>query len=299
MNGQKSIKFFWLLLIVVLFAAFAAAVFWKTGLPKKIAGIFSSPGALRGSPGETFKETFGESQVIDETAKMSGSASSDWWVNSGGQMIAEEGVGKTIQGDLPEDSRWRKNYSAGNPEDTDGGRHPQNIFRLVTRSQWKNFDQEAYFRVNKINLSASENRNDSNGILLFNRYENGDNLYYTGLRVDGSAVIKKKYDEKYYTIGEKKVFSGEPYDREKNPNLLPLGEWIGLKSEFRNTPDGDVEMKLFIDKGKTGNWQLAVSAVDDGRKEYGKNILSDEGRGGIRTDFMDVEFSEYKISEIK
>jgi hypothetical protein len=298
MEKQKSIKFVWLVLVIGLISAFAAAVFWKTALKEKAAGIFSSPGVSSDSPKEAFSEAFQGDETLDETAKMSGSLSSKWWVNSGGQMIVGEGAGKTIQGELSPDSKWYRKYKSGNSRDTDGGVHPQNIFRLVTRTKWQNFVQQAYFKINALNLSQSENRNESNGILLFNRYEDGDNLYYAGFRVDGLAVIKKKYGGKYYTISEKKIFPGEPYDREENPNLLPLGEWIGLKSEFQNTPEGDVGIKLFIDEGKTGNWELAVSAVDDGRKEFGKNILSDEGYAGIRTDFMDVEFSDYKISEL-
>ena len=125
-----------------------------------------------------------------------------------GQMIFENGIGKTIQGDFPEGSKWQKKYEKSNPKDTDNGTHPQNIFRLVTKAKWQNFDQEAYFRINRLNLSSSDNRNESNGILLFNRYEDGDNLYYTGLRVDGTAVIKKKYAGKYYTLSEKVFFPG-------------------------------------------------------------------------------------------
>jgi hypothetical protein len=247
----------------------------------------------------TFTEDFQKKETINETAKISESTSSDWWVNSGGLMATGGGIGETIQGDLSADSEWFGKYKKSNPKDTDEGAHPQNIFRLVARGNWDNLRQEAYFRINKINLSESLNRNESNGILLFNRYEDGDNLYYTGLRVDGSAIIKKKYGGTYYTLSEKKIFSGEKYDREKNPNLIPLGEWIGLRSEFRNTPDGDVEIKLYVDEGKTGNWKLASSVVDDGRKEFGKHILSDPGHAGIRTDFMDVEFTGYKIEELK
>ncbi|OGI27015.1 MAG: hypothetical protein A2359_04305 [Candidatus Moranbacteria bacterium RIFOXYB1_FULL_43_19] len=299
MEKQKSIKFIWLILVFGLLLAGATAVFWRTALKEKAAGIFSSPDASFNSPKKDFNENFQKDEVINETAKMSRSQSPDWWVNSGGKMIIEEGVGKTIQGEISPDSEWYKKYKSSNSRDTDGGVHPQNIFRLVTRTKWQNFIQQAHFKINALNFTESENRNESNGILLFNRYEDGDNLYYTGVRVDGLAVIKKKYGGKYYTMSEKEIFPGEPYDREKNPNRLPLGEWIGLKSEFQNTPDGDVEIKLFVRVGKTGNWQLAVSAVDDGRKDFGKNILSDAGYAGIRTDFMDVEFSDYKISETK
>ena len=294
-NGRKPEKKFpaiYLIVLVLVLGIVAAVI-----ISKKTGNIPSSPGSGTTSGKKTFEEDFQKNGIINETAKMSESASADWWVNSGGMMTAGGGTGKTVQGELSQDSEWFGKYKKSNPEDTDGGLHPQNIFRLVTRGKWDNLVQEAYFRVNKMNFSESPNRNESNGLLLFNRYQDGDDLYYTGLRVDGSAIIKKKYAGKYYTLSEKKFFPGEKYDRDKNPNLLPLGEWIGLRSELRNTPEGDLEIKLYVDEGKTGSWKLAASVVDDGRKEFGKQIISDEGHAGIRTDFMDAEFSGYKISE--
>ena len=248
---------------------------------------------------KTFREDFQKDATLNETAKISESKNPDWWLNSGGLMTSGNGIGKTVQGDLSSDSEWFEKYKKNNSRDTDGGRHPQNIFRLVTRGKWNNLVQESYFRINKINLSESENRNESNGILLMSRYEDGDNLYYTGIRVDGSAIIKKKYEGDYFTLNEKRIFQGEEYDRDENPNLLPIGKWIGLRCELRNTPDGDVDIKLFIDEEGDGNWKLAASALDNGKKEFGTNIISDEGHAGIRTDFMDVEFSGYKIAEVK
>ena len=101
-----------------------------------------------------------------------------------------------------------------------------------------------------------------------------------------------RYPKKYF-------FRVPEYDRNENPNLLPMDEWLGLKAEFRNTPDGNVDVKLYAKVGKNGEWKLAASVIDDGRKEFGTHIIDGEGHAGIRTDFMDVEFSNYKISEIK
>ncbi|OGI26467.1 MAG: hypothetical protein A3J76_00765 [Candidatus Moranbacteria bacterium RBG_13_45_13] len=293
-DRKKPVKLFGIIMLILLVAA--AGVFLIEKLASRPGGLFSSKDG-GGSETKTFEENFQKNEIVDETAKMSESASADWWVNSGGLMTVENGVGKTVQGDLSSDSKWYQKYESSNPADTDGGMHPQNIFRLVARSKWKNFRQQAYFKINAINRSESENRNESNGLLLMSRYEDGDNLYYAGVRVDGAAVIKKKYDEDYYTLSEKKIFAGEEYKRDSNPNLLPVREWIGLRSEFRNTDDGDVEIKLYVSKGKNENWKLALTVVDDGRKKFGENILSDEGYAGIRTDFMDVEFSDYKIAE--
>lgn len=288
MNKQTLLRILWISSLGILFLAAAVGIFWRED-----SNV--SPGGEK----TAFEEDFQENELIEETARMSESSSSDWWVNSGGLLEMSGGTAGTIQGDLPEDSKWAKKYASGNSEDTDDGAHPQNIFRLVTKGKWRDFGQQAYFRINKLNLSSSENRNESNGILLFNRYEDGDNLYYTGLRVDGTAVIKKKYEGKYYTLAEKVFFPGEEYDRDENPNRLPLNVWIGLRSELSNTDDGDAEIKLYVDEKRNGEWKLAASVRDDGRKEYGKNILSDEGHAGIRTDFMDVELADYRILEVK
>ena len=245
---------------------------------------------------KTFTDEFAGSYKLEEDGKRADSTNPDWWVNSGGRMIVSDGTGKTIEGDLEPSDKWFKSYKKNNPDDTDGGAHPQNIFRLVGREKRQNFSQEVYFRINKINLSASENRNESNGFLLFNRYQDGDNLYYTGLRVDGYAVIKKKLDENYHTLSEKKVFSGSDYDRDKNPNLLPVNKWMGIRSEVKTNSSGGVEISLFYRESRDqGDWKLVSHYVDTGQKD---DEIMAPGYGGIRTDFMDVEFDEYKIIDI-
>jgi hypothetical protein len=250
-----------------------------------IAAVVKSP----------FYYKFNGNSVLDETGKMDDSSSPYWWLNSGGQFYLKDGIGKTIQGELPALNKWRIAYAVSNPIDTDDGYHPQNIFRLVTRSKWQNFQQEVYFKIIKINMSASPNRNASNGVLLFNRYQNGNNLYYTGIRVDGTAVIKKKINGTYYTLDQKPFYySDVPYNRDINPNLIPGQKWIGLRSEIKTNSDNTVSIKIFIDKDKTGNWILAAEAEDDG-KSYGGAAILNEGYAGIRTDFMDVEFDDYKI----
>jgi hypothetical protein len=245
-----------------------------------------------------YRDDFSSGKYLEETGSLEENTSNNfWWLNSGAYFISEEGITKTIQGDLEKEDEWRKLYSKNNPRDTDNGFHPQNIFRLVTRNLWMDLQQEAYFRIVKDNKSASEYRNDSNGLLFFNRYQDGNNLYYTGIRVDGYAVIKKKIKGKYFTMAYSKIFPGK-YDREANINLLPHDVWIGLRSEVVNEDDGSVRIKLFLDKEKNGNWELIAEAKDDGKKYGGESILK-SGHAGIRTDFMDVEFDDYKIEELK
>jgi len=242
-------------------------------------------------------EDFSTTYMVKEAGSMGSSQSPGWWLSSGAYFYSANGIGSTILGALPALDPWRVAYFISNSLDTDNGYFPQNIFRLVLRSQWQNFTQEAYFKIVKDNLTASPNRNASNGLLLFNRYQDAFNLYYTGLRVDGYAVIKKKINGIYYTMAYKPFINGQAYNRDSNPNLLPKNVWIGLRSVVQNNSDGTVNIKLYVDNAKTGNWVLTAEANDDG-KTYGGAAISSEGYAGIRTDFMDVEFDDYKITKI-
>ena len=123
------------------------------------------------------------------------------------------------------------------------------------------------------------------------RYLDGNNFYYAGVRTDGTAIIKKKYFGTYYTLSSKKIFPGV-YDRGLNPNLLPKDKWIGIRSEVKNV-NGESIIKLYMDENKNNNWILILEARDY-KKSQGYPILS-SGYTGIRTDFMDVEFDDYKL----
>lgn len=238
-----------------------------------------------------FYYNFSWSGQLEEAASESLSRSPYWWLNSGGRMYFEEGVGKTIQGSLGANDYWRILYSTNNPTDTDNGYHPQNIFRLLTRGKWQNFEEQAHFLINRDSLSSSPNRNASNGLLFFQRYLDGDNTYYSGIRVDGAAVIRKKIKGQYYTLAYRKIFEGT-YDRSKNPNLLPKNKWLGLRSGIATNNDGTVSVTLYLDKEGNGRWSKILEAKDDGKSSGGAPILGD-GFAGMRTDFMDVSFDNY------
>jgi hypothetical protein len=268
---------------------------------KKIrnSGTIQQKQAVVASAPLEFSGSFQNNETLEEAGEMKSSKNSFWWLNSGGLAVFADGVLKTNIGNLADNNFWRTLYSQTNARDTENGYQPQNIFRLVTRNKWQDLSQELYFKIDKINLSSSEFRNESNGVLLFNRYYDGDNLYYAGLRVDGDAVIKKKIAGKYYTMEETNVFTnGQKYDTVNNPNVLPTDVWIGIRSEVKNMDDGSVEVKLYMDKDNSGNWALVLDTKDK-KNKYGKKLLSDPGYAGIRTDFMDVELKNYKISELK
>jgi hypothetical protein len=186
-----------------------------------------------------FSSDFNTDLLLEETGRMEESASPDWWVNSGAWFVQRCGVGSTWIGETPADSKWRGLYTLSNPQDTDRGAHPQNLFRLITRSEWGDSAQQVYFRILADNLSASANRDRSNGVLLFHRYRDAQNLYYAGARVDGSAVIKKKTGGVYATLAEAPLFPGS-YDRTGAPDLIPHGVWIGLRTVLYTIRTGAV-----------------------------------------------------------
>lgn len=246
---------------------------------------------------KVFNDAFAVDKKIEEAGEMDRSLDPHWWLNSGAYFIQEGGLGGTIQGEVSENSVWFERYGRAKPGPTDGGLHPQNIFRLVTRSQWQNYSQQVYFRVVSDNLSDNSSQNASNGLLLFNRYQDGDNLYYTGIRVDGAAVIKKKQGGTYSTLALADYFSDPVlYDRLANPNLLPKNVWIGVRSQVTTEPEGVVNIKLFLDLERTGQWDLVLEA-EDRDQQFGIGPILEAGFAGIRTDFMDVEFDDYEISE--
>ncbi len=240
--------------------------------------------------------TFGVNDTLEETGTEQESTSSSWWLNSGAILKVEDGVGKTIQGSLGTYDHWRFLYSSSNPIDTDNGFHPQSIFRLLSRTTWQDFNQEAYFNVVKDNVSDSPNRNESNGLFLLSRYLDHDNFYYVGLRVDGAVVIKKKYQGVYYEMAYKQLLPGPAYDHQENPSLIPKNQWLGIKSTIKNNLDGSVAVTMYTDLDHSGIWTQVAEATDNGSKTYGGPPITNAGHVGIRTDFMDVLFDNYKIN---
>ncbi len=248
------------------------------------------------TPKPSFSDNFSKSYTLEENSPMEASSSPDWWVNSGGRMYMKDGVANSIFGELPTNDVWRLDYKDYSPVDTDQGYHPQNLLRFVQRDNWTNFNQSAYYKISKYHLSESDHRAESNGLLLFNRYVDGFNLYYAGIRVDGTLIIKKKKNGNYYTMAQKQVIPGT-WNRDSNPNLLPLNTWIGLKTNVTTLSGGKVSVKLYYDIGRKGSWTFGMEAIDDGKSYGGSSILS-KGHAGIRTDFMDVSFDDYSITEL-
>jgi len=290
MNGMRKHKGFILPLFLALAVLLALNLLPGSSLNPKPPRYVAAVSIV--SP---FVYTFKSTGVLNEASNMEESTSPYWWLNSGGQFIIEGGFGNTMLGDAPLWSYWRLLYALTNPTDTDLGAHPQNIFRLVSRSTWENVRMEAQFKILKDNWSTSPNRNASNGLLLMNRYVNDDTLYYAGIRVDGLAVIKKKYDGVYYTMAQKQEFAGT-YVAGERISMLPHQIWIGLRSETITNTDGSISVKLYMQK-EGGTWKKLLEARDSGA--YGGTPpIAASGFVGMRTDFMDVRFDSIRIETV-
>lgn len=280
------------LLAVIAFCGILVVILLTQGVGSARQG----PAAAILAPHLPFTYSFKIDGVLEEAGSMRQTTSPYWWVNSGGRLILKDGTGMTIQGRLSTFDRWRLQYNAANPVDTDDGYHPQNLFRLLSRSKWQNPRVEGELFIVADNLSESPNRNESNGVLFISRYQNEDTLYYAGIRVDGHAVIKKKYRGTYYTMAEQSIFPGS-YDPDTSPNLLPHSDWFALRVETITIPEG-VLISLFMRDGTEGSWVPLLSAVDDGSTYDGTPIIENAGFIGIRTDFMDVQFRTIHIEEL-
>lgn len=239
--------------------------------------------------------TFDGRRIIEEAGSIDESADACWWLSSGAQFEMRDGLGRTVQGELPRDADWRRRYAESNPVDTDDGAHPQNLLRLVARNRWGDFRQEVRFKIQHVNLSKSAERGEWSGVLLFLRYQDSDNLYYAGLRMDGTAVIKKKLAGQYTTLAQQPVYAQPTaWDRERHPSLLPMRHWIGLAAAIRTDADGAVHITVSVRDGERHEgWRRVVEAVDEGRDGA---VLRNPGHAGLRGDFMDLEFSDYAIS---
>lgn len=294
--GLKKLIMAATILVGLIFIGFSYSLFSNVIDAGKFLASPSGNGSKHSPESPEKPIMYGESAAVTlyETEKDKDSKNPYVWVNSGGLLFVEDNIGKTVSGELPPDSFWRIIYSLHNPIDTDNGFHPQNIFRLITRYDIKNSDQEAYFKINTYRNSQSPNRNESNGIFFLSRYDRSGNTYYSGIRVDGAAVIKKKQGGSYTTLVYTPLFPGN-YDRRDNPNLLPTSKWIGLKLTTVGDKKSGVSLVLYADMAGNGNWIEAVRFTD-----YGMNYspIIDSGRGGIRSDFMDLEIKGYKIQEI-
>lgn len=276
----------------------AAALTYSSPPSDEPESVREEPGAIR-----PFAEWF-ERAVADNsgtkkevTLRESGSPAErqkeNLWLNSGGIFfVSGAGEGRTLMGDLPPLSFWKIAYFLSSRTDTDNGAHPQNLFRLLTTDRFLDLEQELSAVIVESHASKSTNRNASNGVFLMGRYQDNDNLYYMGVRVDGAAVIKKKAGGVYHTLGYTTVWPGS-YDRFHSPTLLPQRKPFGIRARITQSGSSAVRIELSVDREGTGSWKRVLHVTD--RIAGDAPAIRDPGLAGIRTDFMDVEFKQYIV----
>ncbi|HVS79645.1 MAG TPA: hypothetical protein VHF05_01570 [Candidatus Paceibacterota bacterium] len=232
--------------------------------------------------------------TLEESDGFDTSASPLYWLNSGAEaLLSSSSSWSTVKGDLAAGSKWHEEYASSNSTDTDGGIHPQNLFRIFTRGVYGDGAYSAYAKIDRIVASASPNRNSSNGVFLMIHAEDSDNLYYAGLRVDGNAVIKKKIGGTYYTIAETPLFAYAPYNRDTRPDLLPLNTWLGMKADVKTLPDNSVQIEFSIDLSGEGSWIPILSVTDAPKGNV--QTLPGPGHAGIRSDFMEMSIRDFRV----
>jgi hypothetical protein len=180
---------------------------------------------------------------------------------------------------------------------------------MVNRNIWSgNYTEELYFKYSEYNNMTNakgKNLGAENGFSLMVNYKDADNLYYVGLRADGFAGIKKKIGGEYSELQNPvKVFPGvyKHYD-----NLIPQDKWIGLRAvvEHRQNsgsnimPGKDqVYIAMYIDEkgdsssSSSSSWKYVTSYLDQGET---KTTIFKQGHTGIRTDFIDAQFKDFKV----
>lgn len=277
--------------IIIILYVLSTNAFTAQLLPSS-ARLSGASATYTPSTGADLHYRFSVDGILNETGSMDESSSPYFWLNSGGELHLENGVGKTVQGDLSAGNVWRLLYNANNALDTDDGYYPQNLFRLVTKGMWNNTEQSIRFKITQLNMTDTPNRDGYSGVLLMSRYQDGNNLYYAGIRMDGDAVIKKKHNGSYTTLAQEDLFGSDAgYNKNTNPNMIPGNTWMGLKSVVYTDSSGDVRVEVWLDRNDNGNWEQIASAVDTSQ------TIDGPAHAGIRTDYLDVHFDDYKVNE--
>lgn len=132
------------------------------------------------------------------------------------------------------------------------------IFRMVTlKSDIKNFTMVSDMMKTKLGI------NDWDGLQLFFRYKDPDNLYAAGLRNDNAIHLKKKYNGVYYTLAQ------VPF------NSNQLSRWYKMKVVASGS-----RLQVYVDG-------LKYIDVTDGSIP--------QGRVGIRTDDINAYFDNFTV----
>jgi hypothetical protein len=97
----------------------------------------------------------------------------------------------------------------------------------------------------------------------------------------------------HYSLSQSKVYEGT-YDAVTNPSLLPTDRKVGLKLDTGTEANGNVTLKMYLNEN--GSWRLITQTTDNGNQ--GGRALTAAGQSGILASYIDVEYSDYKISNL-
>lgn len=239
--------------------------------------------------GILFDYTFNAPGTVFEASNPSASWSPYLWLASGAKLAIQGGAGASLQGDLPAGDPWRVRYADTLAVSSDGGAHPQNVFRLFAKYPVKDASLTTYVNRERDNLSNVENRRGYDGESLIARYQGANEYYLATVRDDGLVSIKRVRDGTYTTLATARVFPGV-YDAQSNPDLIPLGKWIGMRFETYDTATSTV-LSLYTDVNDTGVWTLSARGIDasDARIDSG-------GLMGVTSDYADVALRSLVIA---
>jgi hypothetical protein len=133
------------------------------------------------------------------------------------------------------------------------------VFRAINKlGEFSNFTLQAKM------MKMNQGNDPWEGLQLFVRYQNSDNLYAVGLRNDNTIHIKKKVSGVYTTIGQ------TPLDTNR------LGYWYKVKV----VANGD-RIQVFVDE---------VKYLDVQDSSFS------EGKVGIRTDNIEAYFDDFIVT---
>lgn len=190
-----------------------------------------------------------------------------WQLNSG-SLFAKDGAGFTGKPDnvAPNATSSNGNNSA--------------VLRLLTqRTDLTNFEVDFKLRHEGFFTTSTTPAVDWDGVHVFLRYANEENLYYASIdRRDGTTQIKKK-------VSGGPSNGGTYYTLAGGRNPVPAGAWQNVRAVIVDQADGSVLINLYAD-GK-----IVASAVDRGTG--GPVIRS--GASGLRGDNSQFSFDDFVV----
>lgn len=232
-----------------------------------------------------FVENF--SDVVTETSYPDNSDSNTWNVTSGAYLNIGKGTARTNSVALTS-GKYFDAYKDN--VDCEGGAHPENIFRVVSRdATLQDFTFSASFKITRVSKSTSPNRTPDKGISLMFHYVDESNVMYLSARHDGQISVKRKENGVYTTLAIVPAWFPGDYDRILHPTLLPVGTTFSLKVAVKSS-GGVTSITAWVSDPGTTTYHQVLTTSDNAP------ALAVPGRVGIRSDFCSTEIDNISIT---